>query len=1293
MSRSSPVGSGSGRRFFGSSFRENTDSKASPNLTAQMNSTEPVSMANPLNKNSARAIQAANKARADKARSVKHSDAAAQLRSKKAIPVRDALQAVYKIYRDRKAREALYFLLFVAMFLGITQNVVDVQVEFGSNNALMDLLLDEEFPGTQYKKNFFEIMTQQEVWAWLQGPMLNGLYPTQYYNGEKFNNDSTGYTLSYFRLVGQMRLRQVRVGRESCEVRRFADQTARHINPVTGVADSMGRYDTLDGTCFSEWAKDTQETTPFTKCAYDPVAQTTTSNCTTYFFERGQSELNGLFGYHGSYGHGGYTAYLPQDRAGASAVLERMKAERWIDRGTRAVSLDFNLYNTNTRMATNGRLVFELFRTGLIVRQAWFYTWRVSPYESLTDQGRVLLEIVFLIAWASYLKGEIARVARAKNKFAKLFSFRTLFEVGLLAGAFWYMVSWVAVVVQTVWRDFDVNDTEYRDLYDIGEAYVSTFSIGGFVGLLMALKMFKFLGVSKNMVAIWLTLRRAVTDIVSFAVGFVVLVGGFAWTGWLFFGFAMSEFHNYQSSFSTLLRFPLGDFDYGLLSRTRPRMAGLFFSLYVGMVFLVLLNMFIGILTEYFDEVHDDLKTTDRWKDTVPTYASMIREKYLLPCWYKRCKRGRIFMCCADDLAKQQGWSGRHRASTSGVLRPPAPGGAATNKPNPVDIELGRPQSFSRSRAASAAGKGELPPGVVRESVLDSEGLEAASETQAVDEHLTYIENLNLFYKQMERCYVLASRRNDLDLFHYLEKLYENQRDTDSMYITDTELSYLIGSANRMQLSRSRSSVIPPDEDALKLVELFHELHDVEMMGAVRRHVPAYEKFLKRQKESFTATKVNTHGVRQKRYLWIDKEAKMLYNFDKNLRLKKKLPLVQLVQVEAPQAFPRMLTLVFSSAGIDRAILDDDVLDNLETTYRLDFRSKRDSDEFSRVLLNLCETIPRFEDIIMNEEENYYKGVDEEGDGEGGGDVATAGEPGRSAPGITPLSSPRDQKAAPPGVVAGEAKRKARASILVGSNLGLSLGSAVRMKGFASRARGRASMAAGTKTAVNPIHQPPPQSGGGGGQGPAHSAAAHMVKRRSLVGLGPSPVSPRGVTAGNPLNRLSGVVEGAHGDDEDEDDDGEEGGGSEPASTAARGGGTAPRVARPSRFGRMALVLSDGEGGEGGGSDGIEATAAAGDSDDVEAAREEDDFFGVEDSSDEGEAEEVEAHNEEEGGEAEDEGEWEGEYDYEGAAEEGEYDYDAEEGQWGEEGEWPEEEEGVNASGSDSEAEDDSLFM
>ena len=139
------------------------------------------------------------------------------------IPVREALQAMYKINRDKTLKEAFLFLCWTVLFVGIVFAVNDIHLTFSTNDSLIDLFLDEEFAeyvpspdenlcvvvlctqrvypyrtpwfpsffSANYKKNFHEIMTMGELWTFIQGPVFEGLYPLEWYNGRNYTGECT----------------------------------------------------------------------------------------------------------------------------------------------------------------------------------------------------------------------------------------------------------------------------------------------------------------------------------------------------------------------------------------------------------------------------------------------------------------------------------------------------------------------------------------------------------------------------------------------------------------------------------------------------------------------------------------------------------------------------------------------------------------------------------------------------------------------------------------------------------------------------------------------------------------------------------------------------------------------------------------------------------------------------------------------------------------------------------------------------------------------------------------------
>jgi len=91
---------------------------------------------------------------------------------------------MHKINRDKSVKEAILFFFFLLLFGVVVFLLYDVHEAFASNQAIEDLLLKEELPGTVYKKDFSEIMTQTEMWQWLEGPLANGIWRTTHYNGQ-----------------------------------------------------------------------------------------------------------------------------------------------------------------------------------------------------------------------------------------------------------------------------------------------------------------------------------------------------------------------------------------------------------------------------------------------------------------------------------------------------------------------------------------------------------------------------------------------------------------------------------------------------------------------------------------------------------------------------------------------------------------------------------------------------------------------------------------------------------------------------------------------------------------------------------------------------------------------------------------------------------------------------------------------------------------------------------------------------------------------------------------------------
>lgn len=803
------------------------------------------------------------------------------------IPLREGLQLLYKVHRDKFLCEAIVFTAFVLCFVLIVYDAYNVPLAWEQDHGLIDRFLDEEFPGSTYKKNFWEIMTYEEYWEWLKGPVFDGMYPDQWYNGDLFNGNETGYLLHALQLVGTVQLRQMRVKKDGCESRRFLE-----------MKDSQGRarFDNRDGGCYPEFhqgsivAEPSEADTPFGP-PEDPDRYVYSCGVGS---DEGLADLWGLYGFGPSdYGTCGYVQYLSRNRTEAWGLLQQLERDRWVDQQTRAVALTFNLYNTNTRLATTSRFLIEFYSSGALMPSFEMYSYRLVLYNSRVDTFRGLIEIVYLVLFFYQVQKEVKRLSFTHPRIRYFTRFKNMFELVFLSMHAVMIATWLRFLFSDKRLNYTVTSPTYENYFDLAYDYLVTFTIAGMNCLMSCFKLFKYLSINNRMNTLWLTLQRASYDLFIFFIGLCIIVLGFAMMGNFFFGHILRDFHNMPSSISTLTRFTLGDFDYDELVMARPRLAAPFFWLYTAVVFVVIMNMFIAIITRYFESVHSEAKTADKWKEGMPDLTWDIIKAVRRWCRANvkpRCNLG--YSCITCKVC-------RKRDELPRALRHP----------------------FRPPQRHSLGALGTAP----------SDAEEAADLQQNVWEREADLE------QQMRECAHAAKvhKHRSLDLFEYFNHAY---RETSAnQYVSMDELC---------QITNESSGCTHEDCVAKCLVLAYTNLKEVVLIGGVeRRGGSANLARRARYQYRYTVHKVNKWGRRQQRIVAVDSKSCEMHSFDLRMNLKQALPLNLLVQCEVSHVDGRRLKLVFGE-GI--------TLTGGGAQYKAVFQDSHDRDEFKELVLRVA---------------------------------------------------------------------------------------------------------------------------------------------------------------------------------------------------------------------------------------------------------------------------------------------------------------------------------------------------
>ena len=284
----------------------------------------------------------------------------------------------------RSTMRTLGHLSFVAVFTGWLANTRDSEMSFIFRQLIREKFLDSEFHqrDTEVLTTFEDVGSTSAVYQFLRGPFLDGLFAEQ--DSRATGSFDVGWINSQARLVGAPRIRQIRVATNSC---------------TTDLLPS------LVPTCYPSLSAGTRRMAPLYGVNLGGGMRRVYRYTPALFTDLPHVALvNG-------YLPGGYIVNLPARRIHASAVLDMMERDGFVSIETRAIMIDFNLYNANINTFCIVRITFELLSTGAVLPFGDFRTARLLPYEGDTGELQYLLDV--LVITCADTRARAMRHARA----------------------------------------------------------------------------------------------------------------------------------------------------------------------------------------------------------------------------------------------------------------------------------------------------------------------------------------------------------------------------------------------------------------------------------------------------------------------------------------------------------------------------------------------------------------------------------------------------------------------------------------------------------------------------------------------------------------------------------------------------------------------------------------------------------------------------------------------------------------------------------------------------------------
>ncbi|XP_071112058.1 polycystin-1-like protein 1 isoform X2 [Haliotis cracherodii] len=408
------------------------------------------------------------------------------------------IEARKKIIREKKTLGLFSdSVVFSVMFplLTIMAYGRDTASPFYCNQAIKDAFVNSgQLP-------FSQIQTRREWFEWSRMTLLDGVYSqsVSVTPSQPHKQMAIGHLNSY--LIGDVHVRQLRVGQEDCSSIRYVTKTS----PCRYQYSSSRRDNSIVGVN-SSWT--------------DPTA---------YSFL--------LWGQHGTYDPTGSTIQLSRNRSEAYRQLRELEESSWLDVQTRAVIVELTLFNVPTNLFSSVTLLLEFPPTGGADPYPIVMATRVFCYISVWDNCVLACELVFVVLTLMKIRCELCEIVRNQAKyFNNLWNYLE-FTFGLLSLTYVVCYMFRFVLVADIVED--LRNTFYEEFINVSFLALWDEILRAEVGLLLFFVIVKFVPLLRyiTVCAKFSNIyRRARKEIILFMALYVFILCAFTGLGVVLFG-------------------------------------------------------------------------------------------------------------------------------------------------------------------------------------------------------------------------------------------------------------------------------------------------------------------------------------------------------------------------------------------------------------------------------------------------------------------------------------------------------------------------------------------------------------------------------------------------------------------------------------------------------------------------------------------------------------------------------------------------------------------------------------
>lgn len=315
-----------------------------------------------------------------------------------------------------------------------------------------------------------------------------------------------------------------------------------------------------------------------------------------------------------TYEPGGFVRLLSNNNVTAARhEMWVLKTHKWIDTETRAIFVDFNVWNPNLSIYAVTRLLFELTPSA-----EWHFSIRVNilkprhlaVFGSLSSKEWVLAitELCLALFMLYYIAEEIAEL---------------FVGIGEYLSDGWNILDWITLIllgahfalrgmnimgagyISAIGHDEMMDAYKYVDLQHFAENSLYVRQINAFNIMLVWIKCVKYVPMFPYANVLKLLVAQVWKFFVSFFVIFVLFFAGFALAYTTGFGSFFPELQSWPAAWFFLARGLIGNVDVTIIYKQNKLAGSVLTCLFVLGVYMVLLNVFYALMLYAYSQTRE----------------------------------------------------------------------------------------------------------------------------------------------------------------------------------------------------------------------------------------------------------------------------------------------------------------------------------------------------------------------------------------------------------------------------------------------------------------------------------------------------------------------------------------------------------------------------------------------------------------------------------------------------------------------------------------------------------------